>query len=96
MSRLYDYDKKQWVNVAEEDTTRLVAEGTHGFEQGIDIPVKDAKGETFYIPSDRAHEAFRDGLSFGDNKAFSASANRMSEEVIAKHYDSPMNAMELP
>jgi hypothetical protein len=90
MSRLYDYNKKQWVNVPEGETSRLVAEGTHGFESGIKIPVVSPDGKSGFIPSENANKAFKSGYRFGTQADFSQAAEVSKQESIRQHYDNDM------
>lgn len=87
MSRVYDYNKKEWVDVSDEEATRYVAKGSHGFEAGIKIPVVTPEGETGYIPSENAHEAFKSGYRFGTQADFVQTAAIESDQLRRQHYD---------
>lgn len=93
MSRLYDRDRKVWVDVPEKDVTSLVAKGTHGLESGIRIPAVAPDGTLGFINSDEAERAFReDGYRWQtreDQRQFERGQN---DALISKNFSGVGNA----
>lgn len=60
-AKLYDYDNEQWVEVPDDRVTEVVSKGTHGFQEGMDIPVVAADGSHGSIKAETAAEMFASG-----------------------------------
>lgn len=61
MSKLYDRESGQWVEVDDVEVTPLVASGNYAFAEGLRVPVVFPDGQLGDLPSEKAEAAFRDG-----------------------------------
>lgn len=84
MSTLYDHKNKQWIQAADADVDDLVKSGRFTFEGGIEIPVVAPDGRVGSIPSEKAYEAFNQGVRWqtaDDTKAWEAAEERRIVET---------------
>lgn len=86
MSRLFDRQSNQWVDVNDDDVTDLVSQGSHAFESNIDIPVVAPDGRLGSIKSDRAEEAFREGYRWATHQDALANEDRENEKNLQARY----------
>jgi hypothetical protein len=84
--RLYDRDKKEWIEVPETELNQKVASGKYAFGQGIDIPVVAPDGELGYVPSEKAEEAFAQGFRWQTPQDREADTAKKKQQIIEQNY----------
>ena len=68
MAKLYSFANEEVRTVPDEEVTQLVLDGSHSFLKGDTVHVKDRKGKVFKVPTEKAHFAIQEGLSYGGEK----------------------------
>ena len=68
MARLYSFVNEEIRTVPDEEVTQLVLDGSHSFLKGDKVHVKDRTGKVFEIPTEKAHFALQEGLSYAGAK----------------------------
>ena len=68
MAKLYSFANEEVRTVPDEEVTQLVLDGSHSFLKGDTVHVKDRKGKVFKVPSEKAHFAIQEGLSYAGEK----------------------------
>jgi hypothetical protein len=68
MARLYSFVNEEVRTVPDEEVTQLVLDGSHSFLKGDKVHVKDRTGKVFEIPTEKAHFALQEGLSYAGAK----------------------------
>ncbi len=92
-AKLYNRSSGKWVNAEDADIDSLVADGSHAFESGIDVPVVAKDGELGSIPSEKVQDAFKSGnfrwSTPQDTRAFE---ERENENILQENFDDPAGA----
>ena len=68
MAKLYSFANEEVRTVPDEEVTQLVLDGSHSFLKGDTVHVKDRKGKVFKVPTEKAHFAIQEGLSYAGEK----------------------------
>jgi len=68
MAKLYSFANEEVRTVPDEEVTQLVLDGSHSFLKGDKVHVKDRKGKVFKVPTEKAHFAIQEGLSYAGEK----------------------------
>jgi len=68
MAKLYSFAEEEVRTVPDEEVTKLVLDGSHSFLKGDKVHVKDRKGKVFEVPTEKAHFAIQEGLSYAGAK----------------------------
>ena len=95
MSRLYDHTTGKWMDVPDNEVDRLVLEGKHTFESGIDIPVVGPSGDLMTIKSDEAHDAFKEGFRWPTQADRDADFDKKNYQIRQENFDNNALAFTL-
>ena len=68
MAKLYSFANEEVRTVPDEEVTQLVLDGSHSFIKGDKVHVKDRTGKVFEVPTEKAHFALQEGLSYAGAK----------------------------
>lgn len=64
MAKLYNFLKKDFEDVADEEVPKVVSAGTHAFEGGSQVPVISPDGQRGFLPAENFAKALSEGYQF--------------------------------
>lgn len=87
MGELYNYKKKQWEMVDEDKVEDSIRSASHGFQQGITMPmVSTVDGKIYDIKSDDAREALNKGYRLAKKEDIALKAEQRKRVIEKEHY----------
>lgn len=84
---LFDWSQQKWSALPDASVTQAVSDGTHSFQDDMDIPVISPKGDLGSVKGKDAQEAFRGGFRFATYDDAKAWEQRGKEASLANLTD---------
>jgi hypothetical protein len=84
-AKVYNFDAGQWSMLPDAHVTDAVAQGSHAFEDGVQVPAMSPENQLTWIRGDRAQEAFQNGYRYAthdDGLAWEKAGRTASQDRI--------------